>query len=154
MNEKTPEELVHELLNSAFILEKALLHYVKSVCVMIECQLDSGHNESLGKTIPSLIKQIYELQNLISRKILVLSEYSNESNLHSFLLDNKIYENGLFLETVKQIYSFSKRCDISDPMRIRLREEVTQLLRILKDQQGWMELYKDNKNDPKTIWRA
>jgi len=154
MSDKTTDELAYELLSSAFTFEKALLHYLKSVSLLIECQMEAGHQDTLGKVIASLIKQINEMQYLISRKILILSEYIDETELHALFLDYKEYENGCFVETIEQIYNYSRRCYFSDLIRIQLREEVTQLLRIFKEQQKWVELYKDNKNDPMTIWRA
>ncbi|MCM3663105.1 hypothetical protein M3204_01730 [Mesobacillus subterraneus] len=154
MDEKTPEELAHELLSSAFTFEKALVHYVRSFCTLIECELDSGNEESIGKTIATLIKQINELQYLISRKILMLSEYSNEYEFHSLYLDYKEYENGVLLETIEQIYSLSKKCCLSDFIRVQLRDDVLKLGGTLKEQQKMVQSYKVHKNDLQTIWRA
>lgn len=152
MDEKTPEELAHRLMNSSFTLEKALLQYVKSASILIECQWESGFDESLAKSIPAFIHQIIELKNLISRKIMMLTEYGNETKLNSLFHEYKDFERGQFLDAVEKIYSLSKKCSLSEPARIQLREEVNQLIRVLKEQQSVINRFEKSKNNPQTIW--
>ncbi|WP_210367629.1 hypothetical protein [Bacillus sp. REN3] len=152
MKWQTPEELTNQLLSNSFIFKKALLDYVKNNCILLECEWEAGHEESLGKTIPIFLKQLCELEKLQFRKISMLSEYSNPSKLYALLLDYKEYDSGLFEETVNKLYSISQQCFLSDPARYEMKEDLNQLFRAMKEQQKLIDLYIKHENDPETVW--
>jgi hypothetical protein len=153
MNSPSIDEEIFESLRSTFFIEKALSQYLNSACVLIESQIKMEHDESIGRTVYSILNHVNELQRIIYLKINIFADLFSESE--NFSVFREYYEDlnkDYFLDSINLLYSFSSKCLLSEWKRSEIIKELNQAFSIYNKRKNFLKTYRTNKNEPKTVW--
>lgn len=155
MNCLTNDEEIPHSIQSIFFFETVLTQYLNSACVLIESQMNMGHDESIGRTVLSILNHVNELQRIIYLKIKMFAEGFSETEISSVFWEydqDQNQDKDKFLDSINHLSHFSSKFLLSDWKRSEIIKEVNQAFSIYKKRRNFLKTICSYKNELKTVW--